>query len=170
MVNDKRVVSNEEMIDLLDDNKLLEYSKNTFEQYFKLGIILEEIMDVLSQYDITIEKYDKYSYLEERFLFLRKLLVIRGLELPSEPKEVSVSLDDFIYVIENIRDNDIDKIESEEISYNFDGDEEFYNTDAEDEYSLDFAIIERKKLYEQAIEEFKEKYQTNDSMTKKLSL
>ena len=141
MVNDKRVVSNEEMIDLLDDNKLLEYSKNTFEQYFKLGIILEEIMDVLSQYDITVEKYDKYSYLEERFLFLRKLLVIRGLELPSEPKEVSVSLDDFIYVIENIRDNDIDKIESEEISYNFDGDEEFYNTDAEDEYSLDFAII-----------------------------
>ena len=123
MVNDKRVVSNEEMIDLLDDNKLLEYSKNTFEQYFKLGIILEEVMDVLSQYDITVEKYDKYSYLEERFLFLRKLLVIRGLELPSEPKEVSVSLDDFIYVIENIRDNDIDKIESEEISYNFDGDE-----------------------------------------------
>ena len=126
MVNDKRVVSNEEMIDLLDDNKLLEYSKNTFEQYFKLGIILEEVMDVLSQYDITIEKYDKYSYLEERFLFLRKLLVIRGLELPSEPKEVSVSLDDFIYVIENIRDNDIDKIESEEISYNFDGDEESF--------------------------------------------
>ena len=127
MVNDKRVVSNEEMIDLLDDNKLLEYSKNTFEQYFKLGIILEEVMDVLSQYDITVEKYDKYSYLEERFLFLRKLLVIRGLELPSEPKEISVSLDDFIYVIENIRDNDIDKIESEEISYNFDGDEEFCN-------------------------------------------